>query len=215
MPKTSQYPELMDAEWLREQYHTNECTMAEIATKVGCSRSSVKNWCDTHGIETRSAGKKQADDRLRDKSWLKKRYVFAGMSQTDIADECGCCRFTVGHWLDEHDIPRRQGGTLKSRGAGSDNPNWRGDHRDYGPNWYEQRRAARERDGFECQVCGISDSTLDYELDVHHIRPRRKFTTESGEFDYEAANRLDNLVTLCRSCHNQWEGIPLRPHSCD
>ena len=27
------------------------------------------------------------------------------------------------------------------------------------------------------------------------------------------ANRLDNLLTVCRGCHTRWEGIPLRPIS--
>ncbi|WP_206536580.1 HNH endonuclease [Halorubrum tebenquichense] len=44
------------------------------------------------------------------------------------------------------------------------------------------------------------------DLHVHHI-------TRFGAFDsYQKANRLENLVTLCRSCHlGKWEGIPLRP----
>jgi 5-methylcytosine-specific restriction endonuclease McrA len=47
---------------------------------------------------------------------------------------------------------------------------------------------------------------------VHHIRPLRVFKEEYDEPEwYELANDLDNLVSLCASCHHKWEGIPLRP----
>jgi 5-methylcytosine-specific restriction endonuclease McrA len=42
-------------------------------------------------------------------------------------------------------------------------------------------------------------------LDVHHIKPAQAFD------DPTARNAMENLVTLCRSCHKKWEGIPLRP----
>ncbi len=75
---------------------------------------------------------------------------------------------------------------------------------DYGPNWSKQRKLALERDGYVCQDCGISDQKHRNEygegLHVHHLRKRRKFES------YEKANRLENLISLCRSCHYEWEG---------
>jgi hypothetical protein len=68
----------------------------------------------------------------------------------------------------------------------------------YGPNWPHQAKLARERDGHTCQVCGVHQ--FNPRLDVHHRRPRREF----GE-DYEAMNALDNLVSLCKSCHLRLE----------
>lgn len=65
----------------------------------------------------------------------------------------------------------------------------------YGPNWTRQSRLARERDQHTCQRCGFRREHP--RLPVHHIRPRREF----DKLDYETANALDNLVTLCRSCH--------------
>lgn len=87
--------------------------------------------------------------------------------------------------------------------AGENNGNWRGGYDPYyGPNWEEQRERALDRDGRTCQGCGDDD------VDVlpHHIRPFREF-----DGDYEAANDLSNLVTLCWECHPRWEGIPVRP----
>lgn len=46
---------------------------------------------------------------------------------------------------------------------------------------------------------------------VHHITPIREFR-DGGDLDHEAANNLENLITLCRSCHSEWEQMaPLRP----
>jgi DEAD/DEAH box helicase domain-containing protein len=73
---------------------------------------------------------------------------------------------------------------------------------DYGPDWPEQRRRARERDRFTCQHCQALESVTGREHDVHHIVPFRRFGYLPGENDAHAqANDLGNLITLCRSCH--------------
>lgn len=96
--------------------------------------------------------------------------------------------------------------------AGEDNPNWKGGYEPYyGPGWPRKRRAARDRDDYQCQSCGMPESehveVHGAQLSVHHIQPRRKFD------DPSEANELANLVTLCMSCHKRWEGIPLRPQT--
>ncbi len=71
----------------------------------------------------------------------------------------------------------------------------------YGPNWQEQRRAARARDGYKCTRCGIPESP-EQQHHVHHIKPFYTFGYVRGEnTNYLAANVLDNLQTLCPSCH--------------
>lgn len=88
------------------------------------------------------------------------------------------------------------------RGEGS--PSWAGGAVDYyGPNWDEQRRRALDRDGYSCQDCGVSREEFDW-IDVHHIFPIKRFISETHA-DYESANRLGNLITLCRGCHKKWE----------
>ena len=79
---------------------------------------------------------------------------------------------------------------------GESNPSWKGGHRGYyGPDWRPQRRLARERDGHACQGCGATRDELGRELDVHHIIRFGDFEN-SGE-----ANRIENLISLCHSCH--------------
>lgn len=94
---------------------------------------------------------------------------------------------------------------------------------DYGPNWEQQRSAARARDGYRCQQCGkeepspISRSSemarqrgregvRGRHHDVHHLTPFRAFGYVPGlNENYRPANELANLVTLCRACHRRAE----------
>jgi len=81
---------------------------------------------------------------------------------------------------------------------GENSPTWAGGDIDYyGANWYEQRRKAREREGYCCKDCGITEEELGKELSVHHIIPFRMFD------DYRKANELDNLVAICEPCHRK------------
>lgn len=96
--------------------------------------------------------------------------------------------------------------SLARRGA--NNPNWVGGHEPTtwrGPNWGSQKRKARKRDGYTCQICKTPHKPSSRHIHVHHIVPFRLFGT-----DYESANRLDNLITLCASCHSKAESITRR-----
>lgn len=74
---------------------------------------------------------------------------------------------------------------------------WRNDPIEYGPEWSTIRKQVRERDGYRCQVCGSIESKSEHH--VHHKIPFRAF------LESKKANQLDNLVTLCRDCHQRVE----------
>ena len=75
---------------------------------------------------------------------------------------------------------------------------------DYGPNWPQQRQLALERDNRRCRTCGARAE--EFLLHVHHIRPFREYGYVPGQNDnYRQANQLDNLITLCPSCHRRAE----------
>jgi 5-methylcytosine-specific restriction protein A len=61
----------------------------------------------------------------------------------------------------------------------------------YGDDWDKIRYMVYLRDNFTCQRCGI----LGKSLDVHHKKP----------FLQGGLNTLDNLISLCRSCHMKEE----------
>ncbi len=82
---------------------------------------------------------------------------------------------------------------------------WRSDPNDYGPNWQQQRNAARARDGYRCTICGAAEPA-GRQHDVHHKQPFRTFGYLPGQNDaYRQANVLENLATLCRACHQRVE----------
>lgn len=84
---------------------------------------------------------------------------------------------------------------------GSGNPNYRGGSVEYrGANWRRQSRLARIRDGYTCQICHKKVGKKRHDHGVHHIKPYREF---NGNF--ESANKLTNLITLCNSCHSTVE----------
>jgi len=91
--------------------------------------------------------------------------------------------------------------------TGRKHPNWQGGRNRYrGENWAMQRRLARIRDNFSCQRCGLNKKQIKKKYggfpDVHHIKPYYEFNN-----DWETANKLENLVCLCPSCHQLtgWE----------
>ena len=96
---------------------------------------------------------------------------------------------------------------------GNEHPRWMGGYDSYyGPNWPEERLAAIINDQSRCQVCGDTPLDTASTLVVHHIQPMRIFKENyEGQEVFDRANRLDNLMVLCRSCHMTWEGIPLKP----
>lgn len=106
-------------------------------------------------------------------------------SYADSYDRKFCNEDCYGEWLSENK-------------SGREAPNWRGGHGEWrGDNWASQRNKVRRRDSYRCCVCG--DKEDDREHDVHHIIPFRKFD------EPEKANRLDNLLTVCHSCHMRLE----------
>ena len=119
---------------------------------------------------------------------------------------------TTGYWvsLSESTVAR-----LREAGAWTNDPN------DYGPNWAKIREKVRTRDGFKCQICGTPEdpSTAGQtpplrarrQHDVHHKIPFRSFIRSALSEGFaieqaiQQAHRLDNLTTLCPSCHKQAE----------
>ena len=51
------------------------------------------------------------------------------------------------------------------------------------------------RDGFRCRKCGSGTK-----LTLHHVKPRR----DGGR------NKLENLLTLCETCHTNWHKLEVR-----
>jgi DEAD/DEAH box helicase domain-containing protein len=95
---------------------------------------------------------------------------------------------TTGYW-----VSLSEAAVTRLRAAGA----WTNDPNHYGPDWPRIRDRVRARDRYTCQVCGAVEASRQH--DVHHKVPLRAFTS------LVEANRLDNLTTLCPSCHHKVE----------
>ena len=95
---------------------------------------------------------------------------------------------TTGYWLSLSEAV-----LARLRDAG----NWSNDRNKYGNDWIRIRDSVRARDKYQCQVCGVLETVRQH--DVHHKIPFRIFAS------IEEANRLENLTTLCKTCHQKVE----------
>ncbi len=75
---------------------------------------------------------------------------------------------------------------------------------EYGFNWRRQRRKALQRDGYTCRHCD-AQPRQPWHLHVHHIVPASRFAG-----NWQEANVLTNLLTLCLSCHKIAERTAVR-----
>lgn len=83
--------------------------------------------------------------------------------------------------------------------VGPDHHQWEGGSLSYGRSWWAVRRSALRRDQYRCQHCLRTEGELGQKPDVHHLDRVRDFD------DPEDAHRLENAVSLCRSCHRRVE----------
>jgi 5-methylcytosine-specific restriction endonuclease McrA len=140
----------------------------------------------------------------------------------DVSTECDTCGKTVerppseiNKYENNFCSPDCRVEWMETEMAGEKHPQWKGGHAQYyGANWLRQRRKALKRDHHTCQRCKKEESELPRSLEVHHLKRIEWFKKRYDKPEwYERGNDLDNLISLCRSCHNDWEGIPLRPES--
>ena len=71
--------------------------------------------------------------------------------------------------------------------------------------WDHLRSAAVQRDKMKCQDCGAEQQ--DRFLEVHHLSYPEKITIDRVIYINAKADKLENLITLCRNCHRQRHGF--------
>ena len=111
-----------------------------------------------------------------------------------------CSKECMIQWIKTNPERKRK---ISEAFTGDKHPNWIGGRRvldgsgGRGPGWPAISRAIRERDGYKCQHCGITQEQHGRALEVHHLIPFHDFLV------WEAANHPSNLITLCKSCHTK------------
>lgn len=178
---------LYDRERLKELYE-EEQSVEKVLEELPQTTSlkSVCDWLDEFGIETNLYH--ATEDGLTEYTcdWCGERFE-RFQSKVDGYEHVFCGKKCSKEWKVEN-TPK-----------GENNPNWKGGYSpNYSGDWRSMRRRVRKRDG-ECRKCGKTAD--DRNLDVHHIKPVRKFE------NVEKAHNEENLVALCRSCHGEIERL--------
>jgi phage terminase large subunit GpA-like protein len=118
------------------------------------------------------------------------RDCYVDSLRTPHNTECEVCGKSFARQPGHRHVKRYCSWECRSIGMrGEGNPRWHGRNNAYrGWNWDADRIPALERDGYACRHCGSTD-----DLCVHHVTP----------WHLTHDNSLDNLLTLCRSCHSR------------
>jgi endogenous inhibitor of DNA gyrase (YacG/DUF329 family) len=187
---------LMSEEKLRERYIDQRMTMDAIAGEIGCVPSVVHDALDRHGIPART----RTDYDIK----------YKGGKESQTCPECGVVFKAWPSSTYERCSMECQGEWRSRVLVGEKSPTYTGGEVLYGRGWNETKKeTVRERDDHQCQSCGMAQEQHlrqhDQKLHVHHIVKARLFD------DDELRNNDNNLVTMCLTCHGEWEGIPLRP----
>lgn len=171
-----------------------------IAHTLGVSDSKLWEWFVDLGIERRTRSDAVALQWLgNDERKAHQREIVQKAIANGTFDRYRIVRIAKTDWARKRNSESKQGDKnwMFKRG-GPLNPQWNGGKiYYYGPSWNSQRNAARKRDNYTCQYCGVTEDILGKQLDVHHIRKFRHF----GLDHHEQANHLDNLICLCPQCH--------------
>jgi len=104
---------------------------------------------------------------------------------------------------------------MKREYSGENHPQYQGGHVEWrGPNWIDQREKALERDDYQCRRCGRDSDDIGRNPHVHHRLKIRFFKERYDEPEwYELGNDLENLITLCPTCHRTFENMPVQPEA--
>jgi len=208
--------ELYNRERLYELYHEKGMSLADIATHIGSHHATVYNAFVRFDIERRdfceAVRKGKRDESRLSEEMLVKEYFEKQKSTSEIAADLECSQSTVARWLKRYgyDLRDRQSASEIAVPDGKEHWGWNGGRSRYGEGWSSaKRRKIRERDGFQCRLCGQDNEShkeqYDEQLHVHHIQPARN---ASGP----EVNDPDNLITVCRDCHYVCERMaPLLP----
>lgn len=170
-------------------YYDENLGVKQAAKKIGVSDRVLWDWMDEFQIERRDrsiavALQWENNNKRKTKQSQRMKSMLDNGTIDNRGDNNPAKRASVREKIRKSKIGEKN---AWYNAFGDKNPNWRGGKITYrGKGWVGIREQVKRRDGKKCRRCGSKK-----QLQVHHIIPYRK--TQD--------NSLDNLVTLCASCH--------------
>lgn len=200
-------PDPEDPDWLRDVYHNQDMTLAEMAELAGVGYGKIHYQMEKHGIDRRTSGEsrdlrdshKGGYSEIQDhnrKEWLETRYVDQHMTVNEMADEAGVTDATIIRNMDEHGLDRRPSYVTRVM-------------RDPGAGFIHADHAG----GYETIKHSVDDHTYNYKL--HRLLAMAVFGIEEvkGKMIHHKNgipwdNRPDNLELLNdqseHATHHNW-----------
>lgn len=154
--------------WIKGKYHSKK-TKTKMS-KLASLRIGTKNgfWGKKHSEKAKKKMRLNARFKKGDGPWL-------GKKRPPFSKECRD-RMSLSH-------------LGKKNSAYIDGRRSHGQHYPY--EFKVIREKIRKRDGYKCQLCGVSQKKCRRKLDVHHI-------------DYDPSNFQEwNLISLCSKCNGK------------
>jgi len=197
-----------DAETLEYFLYDKEYCQNDIARRFNLSQDSVAYWIEKNGLTQFEC--EECGAAIATEFGLKLHHYQKHDSIAGVEKECANCgglvRRPPSHMDGERFCSKECHYEWRSENVtGEDHFNWKGGKNpDYGDGWNdEKKQAVRERDGFQCDSCGMDQEqhikTFGCKLHVHHITPWDEFD------DPKKRNAMENLRALCCQCHMRIE----------
>jgi transposase-like protein len=184
---------------LETLYHKDALSYEEIARLFGTNRTQVMRWIKRAGIPPRTRAEARVIAAKKFPNSEKQR------ESARITSAANRQKITEASY-EKMVATRKERGVNYRRGAG--NHMWRGGKSEGKLNakvWTRRARECYDRDGWVCQDCRCECLSTNAakavdpkrRVQAHHIVARRN----------GGGNELENLVTLCLSCHRKREAL--------
>lgn len=173
---------LIERELLESLYWGNGYDLTELGNIFGCDRKTIHFKMIKMDIPRRDAISKDGT------------FTFKGMHHTEESKE-SLRKFRLGK---KQSKETKEKISLHAKDQwGEKNCNWKGGtSKELYPHEFNARlkRKVKKRDNYTCQECGYTWEQLGKRITAIHVH----------HIDYNKNNNaIDNLITLCNSCHSQ------------
>lgn len=96
-----------DKDNLKELYVDEQLSIPEIADKWDAGTTTIEEWLEKHGIDTRDRGGKPDDAAYKDPERLRELYRHEDLSRKAIAERLDCTVGDVRYQLEKHGIEKK------------------------------------------------------------------------------------------------------------
>lgn len=167
---------------LKEMYYKEGLSQVKIGNYFGCSDYVISQFMKEHNIEILPNTRKAAGANKGKPMPIKQRHKLSA-TRKKLFKDGKILHPRLGVVLSD-ETKAKISESLRKRNSNSGN-SYRDGH--YRSDFNRNRKLALLRDEYSCQQCYTKES-----LHVHHWEPYR----------ISCNDQLDNLVTLCSSCHS-------------